>query len=167
MNEQHQIKKEALAELMRMSKANGGKITPEALVEAARDAESPLHEYFEWDNDTAAEKYRLMQARTLIRSCRLNVTIHKRKMELPYYVRDPEADSSEQGYVETGRLPSQEDLAREVIVNEFKRAASQLRKARNMAEFFNMVGEIDELIETITGLQDRVSAQQSRAQLNA
>jgi len=164
--ENHEIKKAAMAELQRMSKTNGGKITPEELVQAARDENSPLHHFFEWDDDKAAEKYRLMQARTLIRSCRLNVTVNKRKLELPYYVRDPEAESTNQGYVETGRLPSQEDLSREVLITEFKRAASQLRKARNLAGYFNLSDEIDELIERITVLHAKVE-DTTGAELNA
>lgn len=45
----------------------GGKLTPRVVVEAARDPEHPLHNRFEWDNTVAAEKYRLGQARDLIR----------------------------------------------------------------------------------------------------
>lgn len=155
-DDRHEAKRAAMAELQRMSKARGGKISPEELVEAARDPGSPLHDFFEWDDAEAAERYRLVQARTLLRMCRLEVTVHKRKMELPYYVRDPEADSDAQGYVETGRLPSQEELARDVLVSEFKRAATQLRRARQLAVFFQMELEVSDLIETIVGLQMRV-----------
>lgn len=156
--EQHEIKKEAIAELNRMSKANGGKITPEALVAAARSEDSPLHSYFEWDNDVAAEKYRMMQARTLLRSCHYKVMINDRKLEVPYYVRDPEADSAEQGYVETARLRSQEDLAREVLIREFQRAGVQLRKSRVLAEFFQMSGDVDQMIDTLGLMKERLES---------
>lgn len=46
-----------------------GKLLPKDVVEAARSATSPLHPHFEWDDSEAAEKYRLDQARTLIRVC--------------------------------------------------------------------------------------------------
>jgi len=42
------------------------KITPEAILEKARDESSALHEIFEWDDSVAAEKYRLSQAKNLI-----------------------------------------------------------------------------------------------------
>jgi hypothetical protein len=41
-------------------------ITPENVLERARDEKSELHKCFEWDDSVAAEKYRLTQARMLI-----------------------------------------------------------------------------------------------------
>ena len=40
-------------------------IQPEDIVEAARDESKELHKCFEWDDNKAAEKYRLHQARQL------------------------------------------------------------------------------------------------------
>ena len=42
--------------------------TPENVLELAKDDTTELHKCFEWDNDIAAEKYRLCQAREIIRS---------------------------------------------------------------------------------------------------
>jgi hypothetical protein len=47
------------------------RLTPEVVVDAARDEASPLHDRFEWDDQIAGEKYRLDQARRLIRSVRV------------------------------------------------------------------------------------------------
>ena len=41
-------------------------ITPQEVLEKAKDENSELHKCFEWDNDVAAEKYRLEQARKII-----------------------------------------------------------------------------------------------------
>jgi len=41
-------------------------VTPTAVVELAKVSTSPLHEFFDWDDKTAAEKHRLHQARQLI-----------------------------------------------------------------------------------------------------
>lgn len=46
----------------------GGTVSPPAVVDAARPAESPLHAYFEWSDGAAAEKYRRVQASHLLRS---------------------------------------------------------------------------------------------------
>jgi len=43
-----------------------GMILAHAVVEAARPVTSPLHVHFQWDNDKAAEEYRLYQARKLV-----------------------------------------------------------------------------------------------------
>jgi hypothetical protein len=58
-------------ELARITAANGGTLTPEATVEAARPARHVLHRHFTWDDQKAAEERRLHQARTLIRSIRV------------------------------------------------------------------------------------------------
>lgn len=57
--------------LAKIAEQQKGRLTPPAVVEAARDARHPLHKYFEWDNEIAAEAYRLDQARVLIRSVRI------------------------------------------------------------------------------------------------
>lgn len=55
------------AELERLQRRNKGMLTPDVVVDAARDPESILHETFDWDDTEAAHKWRLEQARQLIR----------------------------------------------------------------------------------------------------
>lgn len=55
---------EALAVI---TERNGGHLYPDAVVSAARDDKSPLHTHFEWNDRIAGHKYRLDQARSLIR----------------------------------------------------------------------------------------------------
>lgn len=51
-----------------------GVVTPRLIVDSARDPDSPLHRFFEWDDSAAAEKYRLSQASDLIRRVQVFVT---------------------------------------------------------------------------------------------
>lgn len=46
----------------------GDSYTPEEIVEKANDPDSELHKCFEWDDTIAAHKYRLTQAREIVRS---------------------------------------------------------------------------------------------------
>ena len=46
--------------------ALGEEVTPEQLVEAAKDKKSELHKCFDWDNKVAAEKWRKHQARQIM-----------------------------------------------------------------------------------------------------
>lgn len=57
--------------LAKIAEQQKGRLTPPAVVDAARDNRHPLHRFFEWDDALAAEGYRLEQARTLIRSVRI------------------------------------------------------------------------------------------------
>ena len=43
-------------------------LTPENLVAASEPEDAPLHDAFEWDNEKAAEQYRLQQGRHIIAS---------------------------------------------------------------------------------------------------
>lgn len=45
-----------------------GQFTAKDFVELSRDKDAPTHKYFDWDDKSAAEKYRLRQAKTMI-SC--------------------------------------------------------------------------------------------------
>jgi len=48
-----------------------GAVTPSLVVEAAKAKDSPLHECFIWDDAQAAQEYRLIQARRVIRRYRI------------------------------------------------------------------------------------------------
>ena len=48
-----------------------GKLTPELVVDEAKDKNSPLYEYFDWNNKEAGQKWRIHQARLLI--CRVKI----------------------------------------------------------------------------------------------
>lgn len=55
-------------EIERLKELNGGILNPEIVLKAAKPKGSILHSCFEWDDTSAAAKYRLEQARYLIRA---------------------------------------------------------------------------------------------------
>lgn len=61
------------SEIQAIAKRENGHLTPEAIVEAARNKRSKLHSYFTWDDGEAAEKWRLAEAGYLIRRIKLTV----------------------------------------------------------------------------------------------
>jgi|CXWL01.1.fsa_nt_gi hypothetical protein len=56
-----------------------GRITPSAVVNWARPASNPLHEYFEWNKNKAHERYLLDQAQRLIQEVSIIVMNVKKK----------------------------------------------------------------------------------------
>lgn len=64
--------KKVVSELNDIQKRDG-EITPEAIVKEARKTHSELHNYFEWNNTKAADKYRLQQAADLIQRIEVRV----------------------------------------------------------------------------------------------
>lgn len=59
------------------------KITPEEIIEKAKDKNTELHKCFEWNDTIAAEKYRLQQARNVLS---MLVYEPKEKVEVPVRV---------------------------------------------------------------------------------
>lgn len=133
-----------------------GRLTPDLVVQEAKNPESILHNLFEWNDVEAGHQHRLFQARQIITSVRVIITTENKKISTVYYVRDPEADPMEQGYVSIDKLKSDKDLARESIVMEFSRATAYLQRARNHAEALGMQEDIEALIADVEELKSRL-----------
>lgn len=58
-----------IAELKEIARRHGGALRPAEVVAFAANPKTALHGRFEWDNTEAAEKWRLHQARNIIRVC--------------------------------------------------------------------------------------------------
>ena len=57
--------------LERLREEKNGRLKPPDVIEDARNRRSPMHPAFEWSDPLAAQKYRLDQARALIRCVQL------------------------------------------------------------------------------------------------
>jgi len=136
-----------------------GRLSPNDVVDDARSPDSPLHDYFEWDDTAAAEKYRKVQARQLIRSVKVEVTVHSVPLTVVGYVRDPDVDSHEPGYRNVMQLRTEEDSARIAIVNEMKRVANSVRRAKSIAAVLGFQEDIDRIADIAAGVIERATTQ--------
>lgn len=59
--------------ILSLAQAHGGFLTVDDVLQDARNASSPIHKNFEWNDTIAAEKYRRDQARTLIESVKIRI----------------------------------------------------------------------------------------------
>jgi hypothetical protein len=147
------------ARLAEIERANGGRLTPAAVVDDARKQSSPLHDQFEWDKTKAAYAHLIRQARELITSV---VVIHRtetRTIKSVFYHRDPNASGNEQGYVSIPTLRSDEDSARAALVDAFSAVGDMLRRARELAVVLEMENEVEALLDSVMELRRRVSEQ--------
>jgi len=55
-----------IGEQIKLIEKKFGEVTPEIIVDEARNPKNLLHNYFEWDNNIGAEKWRRQQARNII-----------------------------------------------------------------------------------------------------
>jgi hypothetical protein len=142
--------------LLALAELHQGRITPEMVVEAARDPNSPLHSAFTWDDAQAAHEHRLAQARVLLRRVRVEIETGTRLISVPYFVRDPEAAPQEQGYLTLPRLKAQEDVARAAVVAAFARAGRALADAKDFCEAVGLGEELDAVRSEVARLRERV-----------
>lgn len=92
------------AHLMKVRDDNGGQLTPDAVVEAAKPKSHPLHSRFEWDDRVAGAAHRRNQARALISSVQITFRDQEggerkvrefhavRSADIPQPVYDPVAE---------------------------------------------------------------------------
>lgn len=129
------------------------RLTPDAVIEDAKNPASPLHPFFEWDLGKAAYRHWQEQARALISSVRIIQRTDKSVVSSVYYVRDPTASNDQQGYVSVKMLRTDEGMAREALVAEFSRVADLLRRARELAVALEMEDDVQELMDSVVRLR--------------
>lgn len=148
--------------LARISKRNGGILTPDAVVEDAQDESSPLHTQFEWDDGEAAKQWRLEQARTLIRSVKVEIHTETKTVSTVRYVRSPEATGRQQGYADVTKLRTHEDLAREALRREFAAAKALFDRCESLADAFGLRPDVRDLQQRVAALDVRLEAAEER-----
>jgi hypothetical protein len=130
-----------------------GRLTPQEVVDAARNPKSPLHSYFTWNVREAAAMQWLEQARELIRSVKMEVVTTEFRVRFPKYVHDPASDPN-QGYVSIAKLRTERDLARELVQREFTNAGAALARAKHLATALGLADQISELEAAVIALRD-------------
>lgn len=115
-------------------------ITPQEVLEKAKDENSELHKCFEWDNDVAAEKYRLEQARKII----INLVYVPTKKE-EQKVRCFQITSEKHVYQPTKHFLVQENEYQALL----KRAKNELESFKKKYATLSELETVFEAIESI------------------
>lgn len=113
-------------------------LTPGLVLETARDPGHVLHGQFEWDDTQAAERYRLDQARALIRSFKV---VYREDDQEQRRVRAYVSTVSEDGpvYRATEEVLS-DDFSRQLLLRGLERELAALRrKYGHLEEFATLV----------------------------
>ena len=118
-----------------------GDLTPEIVVDEARPKGAPLHDRFEWDNKIAGEKYRLVQARDLIRSVQIefiSTSTGERHFVRGFHSRR-ESGQDTGGYQPTEEIV-QDEVSMRLLLKQCEREIADLkRKYGHLAEFADMM----------------------------
>lgn len=117
-----------------------GKVTPQEVLDKARDENTELHKCFEWDDSIAAEKYRLRQASDIIRNL---VFIKKKKEDEP--IRCFQITTEKNTYQPTQMFLVQEDEYQALL----KRAKAELESFKRRYATLTELESIFEAIEEL------------------
>ena len=108
-----------------------GVIDPHTVVDESRPEDAPLHPVFEWRDEIAAEKWRLEQARRVVRSVEIVVDHRSESTQIAYV-----NIQSQGGYVSAAAIRSQPDLYQEALLiyrGRLEAASAQLAKLEDLA----------------------------------
>ncbi len=133
--------------------ANGGRLTPQIVINDAKSPTSVLHGHFTWDIKKAAHKCWIDQARELIRSVRIEVRTETHFVNAPRYVRDPKAGRA-QGYAEVASLKTSKTIAREALQAELDRVIGALERAQEIAISLGLHGEVAKFLNGLRLLKE-------------
>lgn len=142
------------AALLAIAEKNGGYLAPESVVEEARDPEHPLHDRFTWDDDEAAEKYRLVEARGLIRRVNIKIVIPAAKEEpvTVTVVRQFESRQSkrneEGGYEEIRDIMSNADSRSELVEQVRRELFAYRKRYARLSELADVWAAVDAITPT-------------------
>lgn len=137
--------------LAKIAAANNGELTPSATLVAAIDKKHVLHPYFEWNDTVAAGKYRLDQARNLIRS------IH---------VEDDDAeDGHVQAFISISDRGGTSYRTVEAIKNSADLQAKVLAQAdRDLAAWQTRYRMLKDVCDVVRQAQDLIARKRTRRQ---
>lgn len=117
-----------------------GKLTPQIVVDAARDPDHVLHSRFEWDDAVAGEAYRRQQAHDLIRRAKV-VYVQADESRPERSVRAFHAVPSSEGFVfDPVEEVAEDPFRRQLVLATMEREWKDLhRRYQEFEEFLAMV----------------------------
>lgn len=121
-----------------------GKLLPREVVESAANPESPLHSYFDWNDSSAAAKYRDWQARQLIAS--VEIVADNRFESSPVYV-SLASDRLTSGYRAVKDVLQDDALRQEMLetaLGELKAIQWRYERLKELAGVFREVAKVEQ-----------------------
>ncbi len=133
-------------ELEAIRESNDGMLRAEDVVEFAKNPETILHKRFTWDDDVAAQRWRLLEARAIIR---VNViTPEATGTTVRAYVSlmgDRQTPGG--GYRSLPDVMASTELRKRLLAQALKEAGAWREKYKNLHELSAVFGAIDQVAQ--------------------
>ena len=123
----------------------GDEIKPKQVLDLARDSNTELHKCFDWDDSSAAEKYRIYQARNVIGSIvvvQRNVD-NEEKEPIQFRVLLKNEKSADSGYKPTILMVRDEDEYKKLLDQAYMELRNFKKKYSCLVELANIIALID------------------------
>lgn len=125
-------------ELNRIAEKNGGILDPQEVVNESRPEDAPLHSLFEWDDAIAAEQYRVVQARFIIR----NITVEED--DEPTVRQFVHVDG---GYVATRKALDDVDMAEALLKQAKADMNAFIAKYRALKSLHELISNMENILQ--------------------
>ena len=121
----------------------GDEYTPEQVLEFARDKRTELHKCFDWDDSSAAEKWRKQQARFVCQS--LTVTVQRETSD-PVQYRIIQHDREEKVYRPIIYTVRDDEQYSRLLRQAKQELAAFRRRYKSITELESIIEEIDNIL---------------------
>jgi hypothetical protein len=138
---------QAVGERLEAIRSKAG-LTPDAVVADAAEPKSVLHPLFDWNDTTAAHKWRLEQASYIIRSVTVT-TEQDEPEERQFRAFVPVTVDGHRSYEATMTALADEDMRKQVLSQAYGELGAVARKYRELKELTEVVGAIDRVGELL------------------
>lgn len=135
------------AEIEKIMDANPGvNLIPDMVLDAAADLQSPLHDYFEWDDSVCARRYRLRQAEEMITHIRVVIMAGDKQVVQRAFINVSVDDGEEaEEYVPVRKFMTSPDLKERAL----KKAMKELEK---WCVRYNHLHELDVVFRAVKSI---------------
>lgn len=140
-------------ELAAIAASNGGVLLPAKVVAFARNPETALHARFDWNDSEAAEKWRIEQARQVIRLNVIVVPNHSAPVRA-YVSLSPDRENDGGGYRRLVDIMSSDALAAQMLAD----ALADLRATKRKYESLRALRPVWEALESVDTRQGEKAA---------
>jgi hypothetical protein len=151
-------KMRAIRERLRALQEEDGFLDYQRVITEARNPDSPMHSYFTWDVQAAAEKRWLDECRTMIRTVKYVETTTKQVLtDVPNYVSVTRVEGRA-GCKPLDVVRQSDVLAQNTFNDELNRAIANVRRALAVADVLQMRDQMEQILSQLLQIQERMAA---------
>jgi hypothetical protein len=136
--------------LLALAERRAGVLEARDVVDAARPEDSPIHSHFTWDDGAAAERYRIWEARQLIRVSVQMLPTEGNDVETRVFVSLTSDRAQGGGYRVVATVLNDDEQRRRLIADAFEdwqRFEKRYKSLKELAEAFIPIKKVFQQLE--------------------